>query len=114
MTFISNKARTISETLSRTSYETDSQANHRRWLHATEVMERLKIPPRSFQRYYHEAFAPEREILATRLTDDEVLNQLAILEGGLTQSRRYVVLLLLECLLQIQSCYYLHLKSFQT
>jgi hypothetical protein len=27
----------------------------------TEVMQQLKIPSRSFQRYYHEAFAPERE-----------------------------------------------------
>jgi hypothetical protein len=57
----------------------------------TEVMEQLKIPPRTFQRYLHEAFAPEREVLANRLTDDEVLNQLAILESRLTKSRRDII-----------------------
>jgi hypothetical protein len=34
----------------------------------------------------HEAFAPERQILATKLTAEEVLNQLAILESRLTKT----------------------------
>jgi AraC-like DNA-binding protein len=57
----------------------------------SEVMQRLKIPSRTFQRYLHQAFAPERKVLATRLTDDEVLNQLAILESRLTKSRRDII-----------------------
>ena len=58
----------------------------------TEVMQQLKIlPPRTFQHYLHDAFAPERKVLATRLTDDEVLNQLAILESRLTKSRRDII-----------------------
>ena len=57
----------------------------------TEVMQQLKIPHRTFQRYLHQAFAPERKVLATRLTDDEVLNQLAILESRLTKSRRDII-----------------------
>jgi AraC-like DNA-binding protein len=57
----------------------------------SEVMQQLKIPPRTFQRYLHDAFASEREVLAARLTDDEVLNQLAILESRLTKSRRDII-----------------------
>jgi hypothetical protein len=51
-----------------------------------ETMHKLKIPPRTFRRYMHEAFAPERQILATKLTAEEVLNQLAILESRLTKT----------------------------
>lgn len=39
----------------------------------------------------HEAFAPERQILATKLTAEEVLNQLAILESRLTKTRRDLI-----------------------
>jgi hypothetical protein len=52
-----------------------------------ETMNMLKIPPRTFRRYMHEAFAPERQILATKLTAEEVLNQLAILESRLTKKQ---------------------------
>jgi hypothetical protein len=54
-------------------------------------MNMLKIPPRTFRRCMHEAFAPERQILATKLTAEEVLNQLAILEGRLTKTRRDLI-----------------------
>jgi hypothetical protein len=56
-----------------------------------ETMNMLKIPPRTFRRYMHEAFAPERQILATKLTAEEVLNQLAILESRLTKTRRDLI-----------------------
>jgi hypothetical protein len=39
----------------------------------------------------HEAFAPERQILATKLIAEEVLNQLAILESRLTKTRRDLI-----------------------
>jgi hypothetical protein len=57
----------------------------------TEAMYELNIPRRTFQRYLNEAFLPERQVLARRLTDDEVLNQLAILESRLTKSRRDII-----------------------
>jgi len=57
----------------------------------TEAMYELNIPMRTFQRYLNEAFLPERQVLARRLTDDEVLNQLAILESRLTKSRRDII-----------------------
>jgi hypothetical protein len=56
-----------------------------------EVMDALKLPERTFQRYFSDAFIAEREQLATKLTDDVVLSQLAILEGRI--SRRYRSLL---------------------
>lgn len=56
-----------------------------------ETMHQLKTPPRTFRRYMHEAFAPERQILATKLTAEEVLNQLAILESRLTKTRRDLI-----------------------
>lgn len=39
----------------------------------------------------HEAFVPERQILAAKLTAEEVLNQLAILESRLTKTRRDLI-----------------------
>jgi hypothetical protein len=56
-----------------------------------ETMHKLKIPPRTFRRYMREAFAPERQILATKLTAKEVLTQLAILESRLTKTRRDLI-----------------------
>ncbi len=53
-----------------------------------EVREQLNTPQRTFQRYVSEAFIAERQLLAKRLTDDEVLNQLAILEARLSGQRR--------------------------
>jgi hypothetical protein len=57
----------------------------------TKVMHHLQIPPRTFRRYMHDAFAPEREVLLTRLSDKEVLNQPAIMESRLTAGRREVL-----------------------
>jgi hypothetical protein len=53
-----------------------------------EIKDQLNFPPRTFQRYVSEAFAEYRDALAKKLTDDEVLNQLAILEGRLSAQRR--------------------------
>lgn len=53
-----------------------------------ETMEILNIPRRTFQRYLSEAFLPERQLLSRRLTDDEVLNQLAFLEARISKQRR--------------------------
>ena len=53
-----------------------------------ETMEILNIPRRTFQRYLSEAFLPERQLLSKRLTDDEVLNQLAFLEARISKQRR--------------------------
>ena len=53
-----------------------------------ETMEILNIPRRTFQRYLSEAFLPERQVLSRRLTDDEVLNQLAFLEARISKQRR--------------------------
>lgn len=57
----------------------------------TEAMYELNIPRRTFQRYLNEAFLPERQVLARKLTDDEVLDQLAILEPRLTNRRREII-----------------------
>jgi hypothetical protein len=53
-----------------------------------ETMEILNIPRRTFQRYLSEAFLPERQLLSRRLTDDEVLNQLAFFEARISKQRR--------------------------
>ncbi len=53
-----------------------------------EAMEILNIPRRTFQRYLSEAFLLERQVLSRRLTDDEVLNQLAFLEARISKQRR--------------------------
>jgi hypothetical protein len=53
-----------------------------------ETMDILNIPRRTFQRYLSEAFLPERQLLSRRLTDDEVLNQLAFLEARVSKQRR--------------------------
>lgn len=53
-----------------------------------ETMEILNIPRRTFQRYLSEAFLLERQVLSRRLTDDEVLNQLAFLEARISKQRR--------------------------
>ena len=44
-------------------------------------------PRRTFQRYLSEAFLLERQVLSRRLTDDEVLNQLAFLETRISKQR---------------------------
>jgi hypothetical protein len=54
-------------------------------------MEQLKIPERTFQRYYSQAFIAERQLLAKKLTDEEVLNQLAVLEARLSKQRRQLL-----------------------
>jgi hypothetical protein len=51
-------------------------------------MEILNIPRRTFQRYLSEAFLFERQVLSRRLTDDEVLNQLAFFEARISKQRR--------------------------
>jgi len=51
-------------------------------------MDILNIPRRTFQRYLSEAFLPERQLLSRRLTDDEVLNQLAFFEARISKQRR--------------------------
>jgi hypothetical protein len=51
-------------------------------------MEILNIPRRTFQRYLSEAFLPERQLLSRKLTDDEVLNQLAFFEARISKQRR--------------------------
>jgi hypothetical protein len=51
-------------------------------------MDILNIPRRTFQRYLWEAFLPERQLLSRRLTDDEVLNQLAFFEARISKQRR--------------------------
>jgi len=48
----------------------------------------LDIPRRTFQRYLSEAFLLERQVLSRKLTDDEVLNQRAILEARISKQRR--------------------------
>jgi hypothetical protein len=53
-----------------------------------ETMEILNIPRRTFQRYLSEAFLPERQLLSRRLTDDEVMNQLAFFEARISKQRR--------------------------
>jgi hypothetical protein len=53
-----------------------------------ETMEILNIPRRTFQRYLSEAFLLERQVLSRRLTDEEVLNQLAFLEARISKQRR--------------------------
>jgi hypothetical protein len=53
-----------------------------------ETMEILNIPRRTFKRYLSEAFLPESQLLSRRLTDDEVLNQLAFLEARISKQRR--------------------------
>jgi ParB-like chromosome segregation protein Spo0J len=53
-----------------------------------ETMEILNIPRRTLQRYLSEAFLLERQVLSRRLTDDEVLNQLAFLEARVSKQRR--------------------------
>jgi hypothetical protein len=53
-----------------------------------ETMDILNIPRRTFQRYLSEAFLPERQLLSRRLTDDEVLNQLAFFEARISKQRR--------------------------
>ena len=53
-----------------------------------ETMEILNIPRRTFQRYLSEAFLPERQLLSRRLSDDEVLNQLAFFEARISKQRR--------------------------
>ena len=53
-----------------------------------ETMGILNIPRRTFQRYLSEAFLPERQLLSRRLTDDEVLNQLAFFEARISKQRR--------------------------
>jgi len=53
-----------------------------------ETMERLNIPRRTFKRSLSEAFLLERQVLSRRLTDDEVLNQLAFLEARISKQRR--------------------------
>jgi hypothetical protein len=53
-----------------------------------ETMEILNIPRRTFQRYLSEAFLPERQLLSRKLTDDEVLNQLAFFEARISKQRR--------------------------
>jgi AraC-like DNA-binding protein len=57
----------------------------------TEVQRKLKIPPRSFRRYMHAAFEPERQVLVTKLSDEEVFNQMAIMEARLTKGRQEVL-----------------------
>ncbi len=56
-----------------------------------EVMAMLKIPERTFQRYMHQAFETERRVLTTKLTDDEILNQMVIMEGRFTKARREII-----------------------
>lgn len=51
----------------------------------------LKIPERTFQRYLHAVFEPERRVLEAQLTDDELLNQLAIMEARFTKDRRDII-----------------------
>ena len=53
-----------------------------------ETMEILNIPRRTFQRYLSEAFLLERQVLSRKLTDEEVLNQLAFLEARISKQRR--------------------------
>jgi hypothetical protein len=53
-----------------------------------ETMEILNIPRRTFQRYLSEAFLLERQVLSRRLTDKEVLNQLAFFEARISKQRR--------------------------
>lgn len=53
-----------------------------------ETMYILNIPRRTFQRYLSEAFLPERQLLSRRLSDDEVLNQLAFFEARISKQRR--------------------------
>lgn len=53
-----------------------------------ETMEILNVPRRTFQRYLSEVFLLERQVLSRRLTDDEVLNQLAFLEARISKQRR--------------------------
>jgi hypothetical protein len=58
-----------------------------------EIKDQLNFPPRTFQRYVHEVFAEVRDILANKLTDDDVLNQFAILEGRLLSQRRELLVM---------------------
>jgi hypothetical protein len=51
-------------------------------------MEILNIPRRTFQCYLSEAFLLERQVLSRRLTDEEVLNQLAFFESRISKQRR--------------------------
>lgn len=53
-----------------------------------ETMQQLRLPERTFQRYISEIFLQERQLLSRKLTDDEVLNQLAILEARFSKQRR--------------------------
>ncbi len=57
----------------------------------TEAQRKLEIPPRSFRRYMRAAFEPERQVLFTKLSDEEVFNQMAIMEARLTKGRQEVL-----------------------
>ena len=54
----------------------------------SEAREQFNILQHTFQRYISEAFIAERQLLAKRLTDEEVLNQLAVLEARISKQRR--------------------------
>jgi hypothetical protein len=56
-----------------------------------EVRDMLKIPDRSFQRYLHMAFEPEKEAYVKSVGTTNVLDRVAIMEGRLTKDRRDLI-----------------------
>jgi hypothetical protein len=57
----------------------------------SEAQRELQIPERSFHRYMHICFQPEREVLAARISDEEIMDQLAILELRISKDRRDLI-----------------------
>jgi hypothetical protein len=53
-----------------------------------EIIKKLQLPERTYHRYLRQVFDYDREVLASRIPKEEVMNQLAILKDRFTQLYR--------------------------
>ena len=56
-----------------------------------DIMQQLHLSPRTFYRYLSAVFADDRRLIAENISDEEVLNQMAIGRDRLLKQRRDIL-----------------------